>query len=34
MLLSQKKGIKISVNDLIVKACALALEEFPEVNGS
>ena len=27
-------GIKISVNDLIVKACALALEKFPEVNGS
>ena len=28
------EGIKISVNDLIVKACALALEKFPEVNGS
>ncbi len=27
-------GAKISVNDLIVKACALALEKFPEVNGS
>jgi pyruvate dehydrogenase E2 component (dihydrolipoamide acetyltransferase) len=27
-------GVKISVNDLIVKACALALEKFPEVNGS
>jgi pyruvate dehydrogenase E2 component (dihydrolipoamide acetyltransferase) len=27
-------GIKISVNDLVVKACALALEKFPEVNGS
>jgi pyruvate dehydrogenase E2 component (dihydrolipoamide acetyltransferase) len=26
--------VKISVNDLIVKACALALEKFPEVNGS
>lgn len=25
---------KVSVNDLIVKACALALEKFPEVNGS
>lgn len=29
-----QEGIKISVNDLIVKACALALEKFPEVNGS
>lgn len=29
-----EKGIKISVNDLIVKACALALESFPEVNSS
>jgi pyruvate dehydrogenase E2 component (dihydrolipoyllysine-residue acetyltransferase) len=27
-------GIKISVNDLIVKACALALEKHPEVNSS
>ncbi|GCE05894.1 dihydrolipoamide acetyltransferase family protein [Dictyobacter aurantiacus] len=27
-------GVKISVNDLIIKACALALEKFPEVNGS
>ena len=27
-------GAKVSVNDLIVKACALALEKFPEVNGS
>jgi pyruvate dehydrogenase E2 component (dihydrolipoamide acetyltransferase) len=27
-------GIKVSVNDLIVKACALALEKFPEVNSS
>lgn len=27
-------GVKVSVNDLIVKACALALEKFPEVNGS
>lgn len=26
--------VKISVNDLIIKACALALEKFPEVNGS
>jgi len=29
-----EEGIKISVNDLIIKACALALEKFPEVNGS
>ena len=29
-----EEGIKVSVNDLIVKACALALEKFPEVNGS
>ncbi len=27
-------GVKISVNDLVVKACALALEKFPQVNGS
>lgn len=27
-------GVKITVNDLIVKACALALEKFPEVNSS
>jgi pyruvate dehydrogenase E2 component (dihydrolipoamide acetyltransferase) len=27
-------GMKVSVNDLIVKACALALEKFPEVNSS
>lgn len=27
-------GIKVSVNDLIIKACALALEKFPEVNSS
>ncbi|MBE3557968.1 MAG: 2-oxo acid dehydrogenase subunit E2 [Ktedonobacteraceae bacterium] len=29
-----EEGIKISVNDLIIKACALALEKFPEVNSS
>ncbi len=28
------EGVKISVNDLIIKACAQALEKFPEVNGS
>ena len=27
-------GVKVSVNDLIVKASALALEKFPEVNTS
>ncbi|MGM0555082.1 MAG: pyruvate dehydrogenase complex dihydrolipoamide acetyltransferase [Myxococcota bacterium] len=27
-------GVKISVNDLIVKACAQALQQFPEVNVS
>jgi len=27
-------GLKVSVNDLIVKASALALEKFPEVNSS
>jgi pyruvate dehydrogenase E2 component (dihydrolipoamide acetyltransferase) len=27
-------GVKISVNDLIIKACALALEKFPDVNSS
>jgi pyruvate dehydrogenase E2 component (dihydrolipoamide acetyltransferase) len=27
-------GMKVSVNDLVVKACALALEKFPEVNSS
>jgi pyruvate dehydrogenase E2 component (dihydrolipoamide acetyltransferase) len=27
-------GVKVTVNDLIIKACALALEKFPEVNSS
>jgi pyruvate dehydrogenase E2 component (dihydrolipoamide acetyltransferase) len=27
-------GVKVTVNDLIVKACAIALEKFPEVNSS
>ncbi len=27
-------GVKVSINDLIVKACALALEKFPDVNAS
>jgi pyruvate dehydrogenase E2 component (dihydrolipoamide acetyltransferase) len=26
--------VKVSINDLVVKACALALEKFPEVNSS
>lgn len=28
------RGIKVSVNDLIIKACALALRDFPTVNSS
>lgn len=31
---SSEGGVKVTVNDLIVKACALALEKFPEVNSS
>jgi pyruvate dehydrogenase E2 component (dihydrolipoamide acetyltransferase) len=27
-------GVKVGVNDLIIKACALALEKFPDVNSS
>ena len=27
-------GVKVTVNDVIVKACALALEKYPEVNSS
>jgi pyruvate dehydrogenase E2 component (dihydrolipoamide acetyltransferase) len=27
-------GVKVSINDLLIKACALALEQFPEVNSS
>jgi pyruvate dehydrogenase E2 component (dihydrolipoamide acetyltransferase) len=27
-------GVKVSINDLVIKACALALEKFPEVNSS
>lgn len=29
-----EEGVKVSVNDLLIKACALALEKFPEVNSS
>jgi pyruvate dehydrogenase E2 component (dihydrolipoamide acetyltransferase) len=31
---ADEEGLKVTVNDLIVKACALALEKFPEVNSS
>lgn len=31
---SDEVGMKVTVNDLIVKACALALEKFPEVNST
>ncbi len=31
---ADEEGMKVTVNDLIVKACALALEKFPEVNSS
>ena len=29
-----ENGVKISVNDFVIKACALALEKFPDVNSS
>jgi pyruvate dehydrogenase E2 component (dihydrolipoamide acetyltransferase) len=29
-----ENSARVSVNDLIIKACALALEQFPEVNSS
>ena len=29
-----ENGVRISVNDLVIKACALALEKFPDVNSS
>lgn len=28
----QSQGIKLSINDCIVRACALALKEFPNIN--
>jgi pyruvate dehydrogenase E2 component (dihydrolipoamide acetyltransferase) len=31
---TDENGVKISVNDLVIKACALALEKFPDVNSS
>ncbi|MQF83086.1 2-oxo acid dehydrogenase subunit E2 [SAR202 cluster bacterium AD-802-E10_MRT_200m] len=30
----EDKGVRVSVNDLIVKACALALPKFPSLNSS
>ncbi len=30
----EEGGVKVSVNDLVIKAVALALEKFPEVNSS
>ena len=31
---AEKKGIKVSVNDMIIKACAKALRDHPECNAS
>lgn len=31
---TDERGVKVTVNDLIIKACALALEKFPEVNST
>ena len=30
----EKQGVKVSVNDLVIKACAIALEQVPEANAS
>jgi pyruvate dehydrogenase E2 component (dihydrolipoamide acetyltransferase) len=30
----EKQGVKVSVNDLVIKACALALKQVPEANAS
>jgi pyruvate dehydrogenase E2 component (dihydrolipoamide acetyltransferase) len=32
--LLEKQGVKVSVNDLVIKACALALKQVPEANAS
>lgn len=32
--LNSMEGVKISVNDMVVKACALALKQFPTLNAS
>jgi pyruvate dehydrogenase E2 component (dihydrolipoamide acetyltransferase) len=32
--LNSLEGVKISVNDMVVKACALALKQFPTLNAS
>lgn len=34
VLNTSESGVKVSVNDMVVKAVALALEKFPEVNSS
>ena len=31
---SEKRGIKLSVNDYVIKACALALQEVPDCNAA
>ena len=33
-VLAEKKGAKVSVNDMVVKACAMALRDHPECNAS
>ncbi|WP_421931469.1 pyruvate dehydrogenase complex dihydrolipoamide acetyltransferase [Phenylobacterium sp.] len=30
----EKQGVKVSVNDLVIKACAIALKQVPEANAS
>ena len=30
----EKQGVKVSVNDIIIKACAMALKAAPEANAS
>lgn len=34
ILAKENPGAKLSVNDFIIKACALALKEYPNVNAS
>ncbi len=33
-VMAEKKGIKVSVNDMVIKACAKALRDHPECNAS
>ncbi len=33
-VIAEKKGAKVSVNDMVVKACAMALRDHPECNAS